>query len=72
MLVPNIVWPGFVLGDRGQRQRGGNINLGGTVLTPAHLTITGTLHTPQAPTGKSKQKLGFSDIKSVKQQLSTN
>ena len=44
MLVPNIVWPGFVLGDRGQRQRGGNINLGGTVLTPAHLTITGTLH----------------------------
>lgn len=59
MLVPNIVWPGFVLSDRGQRQRGGNINLGGTVLTPAHLTITGTLHTPQPPdqAGKSKQKL---------------
>ena len=61
MLVPNIVWPGFVLRDRGQRQRRGNINLGGTVLTLAHLTITGTLHRIRQTSGQiSQHQLRFS------------
>ena len=61
MLVPNIVWPGFVLRDRGQRQRRGNINLGGTVLTLAHLTITGTLHRIRQKSGQiSQHQLRFS------------
>ena len=62
MLVPNIVWPGFVLSDRGRRQRRGNINLGGTVLTPAHLTITGTLQRLRQTSGQiSQHELRFSD-----------